>query len=106
MHNDVVVTSSYHARCLLQMAAHGLPQDYLTLNLTLALTLHACCLLQMAAKGLLSLPQLAEIYPVGGAGDRLGLLCDVTQEPLPAAMLPYCGRLMLEGLVRDLQVRH
>jgi hypothetical protein len=26
-------------------------------------------------------------------------------EPLPTAMLPYCGRTMMEGLVRDLQAR-
>lgn len=40
-----------------------------------------------------------------GAGDRLGLTCEVTGEPLPAAMLPYCGRTMMEGLMRDLQAR-
>jgi UDP-N-acetylglucosamine pyrophosphorylase len=51
------------------------------------------------------MPQLAEIYPVGGAGDRLGLIDEVTGECLPAAMLPYCGRTMLEILLRDLQAR-
>jgi UTP---glucose-1-phosphate uridylyltransferase len=40
-----------------------------------------------------------------GAGDRLGLVCDETGEPLPAAMLPYCGRPMLSGLLRDLTAR-
>jgi UTP---glucose-1-phosphate uridylyltransferase len=40
-----------------------------------------------------------------GAGDRLGLLCADSGEALPAAMLPYCGRPMLEGLLRDLQAR-
>jgi hypothetical protein len=29
----------------------------------------------------------------------------VTGEGLPAAMLPYCGRSMLEGQVRDLQAQ-
>lgn len=58
-----------------------------------------------AARGLLSLPQVSEVYPVGGAGDRLGLRCEVSGESLPAAMLPYCGRPMMEGLVRDLQAR-
>ena len=38
--------------------------------------------------GLLAMPSLAEIYPVGGAGDRLGLVDEVTGECLPAAMLP------------------
>lgn len=40
-----------------------------------------------------------------GAGDRLGLQCDVTGDSVPTAMLPYCGRTLLEGLLRDLQVR-
>lgn len=39
-----------------------------------------------------------------GAGDRLGLKCDITGKSVPTAMLPYCGRTLLEGLVRDLQV--
>lgn len=39
-----------------------------------------------------------------GAGDRLGLQCPETGECMPAAVLPYCGRTMLEGLMRDLQV--
>ncbi|KAG1679276.1 hypothetical protein FOA52_009306 [Chlamydomonas sp. UWO 241] len=56
-------------------------------------------------RGLRAMPTMAEIYPVGGAGDRLGLIDEVTGESLPAAMLPYCGRTMLEGLLRDLQAR-
>lgn len=40
-----------------------------------------------------------------GAGDRLGLQCEATGQCLPAAMLPYCGRTMMEGLLRDLQAR-
>lgn len=40
-----------------------------------------------------------------GAGDRLGLECEDTGECLPAAMLPYSGRTMLESLLRDLQAR-
>ena len=42
--------------------------------------------------------------PVAGAGDRLGLKCDVTGDSVPTAMLPYCGRTLLAGLIRDLQV--
>jgi hypothetical protein len=56
-------------------------------------------------QGLLALPYTAEIYPVGGAGDRLGLKCEVTGEPLPSAMLPYAGRTMIELLLRDLVAR-
>ncbi|GAX76097.1 hypothetical protein CEUSTIGMA_g3540.t1 [Chlamydomonas eustigma] len=58
-----------------------------------------------AQAGLKSMPLMAEIYPVGGAGDRLGLLDEITGECLPAAMLPYCGRTMMEVLLRDLQAR-
>jgi hypothetical protein len=50
------------------------------------------------------LPELGEIYPIGGAGDRLGLVDTETGESLPAALLPYCGRSLLEGLIWDLQV--
>eukprot|EP00798_Chlamydomonas_sp_ICE-L_P025555 gene25555-11203_t len=60
---------------------------------------------QAVAQGIRAMPYMAEVYPVGGAGDRLGLCCDVTGECLPAAMLKYCGRTMLEGLIRDLQGR-
>lgn len=55
--------------------------------------------------GISSLPQMAEIYPVGGAGDRLDLRNEETQEPLPAAQLRFCGKTLLEGLIRDLQAR-
>lgn len=50
------------------------------------------------------LPELGEIYPLGGSADRLGLVDPDTGECLPAALLPYCGRTLLEGLIRDLQV--
>ncbi|GLC45555.1 hypothetical protein PLESTB_001205700 [Pleodorina starrii] len=58
-----------------------------------------------AAQGLAALPFMAEIYPVGGAGDRLGLVDEATGESLPAAMLPYAGRTLMEVLIRDLQAR-
>lgn len=58
-----------------------------------------------AARGLEGLPHMAEIYPLGGAGDRLGLCCDCTGDSLPTAVLPYCGRSLLESLIRDLQAR-
>ncbi|KAL8104958.1 hypothetical protein AgCh_028936 [Apium graveolens] len=43
------------------------------------------------------------MYPLGGSAERLGLVDPVTGECLPAAMLPYYGRTLLEGLIRDLQ---
>uniref|UniRef100_A0A2N9IX15 UGP3-like C-terminal hexapeptide repeats domain-containing protein n=1 Tax=Fagus sylvatica TaxID=28930 RepID=A0A2N9IX15_FAGSY len=60
---------------------------------------------QAAMWGIEGLPELGEIYPLGGAADRLGLVDPDTGECLPAAMLPYCGRTLLEGLIRDLQAR-
>lgn len=55
--------------------------------------------------GLEALPHIAEIYPIGGAGDRLNLQERETGEFLPAARLPFCGRSLLGGLVRDLQAK-
>lgn len=52
-------------------------------------------------EGIRALPRLAEIYPVGGAADRLRLCDPLTGVHLPAALLPFCGRTLLEGLVRD-----
>ncbi|VVA18419.1 PREDICTED: UTP--glucose-1-phosphate uridylyltransferase [Prunus dulcis] len=60
---------------------------------------------QAALWGIQGLPNLGEIYPLGGSADRLGLVDPDTGECLPAAMLPYCGRTLLEGLIRDLQAR-
>lgn len=60
---------------------------------------------QAALWGIEGLPLLGEIYPLGGSADRLGLVDSDTGECLPAAMLPYCGRTLLEGLIRDLQAR-
>ncbi|KAG8390128.1 hypothetical protein BUALT_Bualt01G0051300 [Buddleja alternifolia] len=60
---------------------------------------------QAALWGIEGLPDLGEVYPLGGSADRLGLIDPETGECLPAAMLPYCGRTLLEGLIRDLQAR-
>ncbi|VHO03905.1 UTP--glucose-1-phosphate uridylyltransferase [Candidatus Rhabdochlamydia sp. T3358] len=56
-------------------------------------------------EGLYALPFLAEIYPVGGAADRLQLMDTATHSSLPAAKLEFCGRSLLEGLIRDLQAK-
>jgi hypothetical protein len=56
-------------------------------------------------QGLEEMGTFGEIYPVGGAGDRLDLKDAETGEPLPAAQLLFCGRTLLEGLFRDLQAR-
>jgi hypothetical protein len=56
-------------------------------------------------QGINAMTTIAEIYPVGGAGDRLDLHHEKTGEALPAAELLFCGKTLLEGLIRDLQAR-
>ena len=55
--------------------------------------------------GIEHLGQMSEIYPVGGAADRLRLEDERTGTPLPAAKLLFCGKTLLEGLICDLQAR-
>lgn len=57
------------------------------------------------AAGIKNLPEVAEMYPVGGAGDRLMLRDEKTDALLPAALLRFNGRYLLEGLIRDLQAK-
>jgi UTP---glucose-1-phosphate uridylyltransferase len=60
--------------------------------------------MQLAIRqGIESIKQIGEIYPVGGAGDRLNLTDPHTGAPLPAALLPFLGRTLIEGLIRDTQ---
>jgi len=54
-------------------------------------------------RGIEHIPDIAAIYPLGGAGDRLNLIDEKTGHSLPAALLPFLGRTLLEGMVRDLQ---
>jgi hypothetical protein len=56
-------------------------------------------------EGIKALSQMAEVYPIGGAGDRLNLQHPVTQIPLPVAQLEFEGFYLLERLIRDLQAR-
>lgn len=55
--------------------------------------------------GIENTPHIAEIYPVGGAGDRLNLVDNLNGTPLPAAKLSFAGKTLLEGLIRDVQAR-
>lgn len=55
--------------------------------------------------GLEGLPQMAEIYPLGGAADRLHLVDEKTGSDLPAAKLRFAGKTLLEHLIRDLEAR-
>jgi hypothetical protein len=56
-------------------------------------------------QGLHHLPSMAEIYPLGGAADRLRLHDERTGKPLPAACLPFLGKTLLEGMIADLQAK-
>ena len=55
--------------------------------------------------GLEALPFMAELYPLGGAADRLHLVDETTGQELPAAKLQFAGHTLLETLIRDLQAR-
>lgn len=55
--------------------------------------------------GLEALEQVGEIYPLGGAADRLHLVDEKTGQELPAAKLPFAGRCLLEHLIRDVAAR-
>lgn len=56
-------------------------------------------------EGIFHLEEMAEIYPVGGAADRLKLQDERTGEPLPAARLLFLGRSLLENMILDLQAK-
>ena len=56
-------------------------------------------------KGIESQGKMAELYPVGGAADRLQLKDEKTEEGLPAARLVFLGKPLLEGVINDLQAR-
>ncbi|MGD0665848.1 MAG: UTP--glucose-1-phosphate uridylyltransferase, partial [Rhabdochlamydiaceae bacterium] len=60
---------------------------------------------EWALEGIRSMPEMAEMYPLGGAADRLRLYDEKTHQPLPAARLPFLGVTLLEGLISDLQAR-
>ena len=55
--------------------------------------------------GIRNLKELAEIYPIGGAADRLSLKDEETGEFLSAAPLHFCGRPLVQRLIEDLQAR-
>jgi len=58
---------------------------------------------EWALHGIDHLPELVEVFPVGGAGDRLSLVSEESGEALPAACLNFAGFSLLEHLIRDVQ---
>jgi hypothetical protein len=61
--------------------------------------------MEMIGWGIDALPELAEIYPLGGAADRLHLVDEKTGSELPAAKLEFAGRSLFAGLILDLAAR-
>lgn len=56
-------------------------------------------------EGILQQEIFAEIYPIGGIGDRFKCSSGSNEQSVPTAMVPFLGRTLLEGLIRDLQAR-
>jgi len=59
---------------------------------------------QSVLDGIAHLDELAEIYPIGGAADRLSLKNEKGEFQI-AATLDFCGRTLIERLIDDLQAR-
>jgi len=55
--------------------------------------------------GIDSMAEMGEIYPLGGAADRLHLVDQNTGVELPAAKLPFAGKSLLAHLIYDLEAR-
>jgi len=56
-------------------------------------------------QGIEKLDQMGEIYVVGGAADRLHLLDETTKKRLPAAMMQFASKTLLQRLIEDMQAR-
>ena len=48
---------------------------------------------------------MVEIYPLGGAADRLHLVDEKTKKELPAAKLCFMGKILFQRLIEDVQGR-
>ncbi len=58
-----------------------------------------------ARHGIEKLDQMGEIYVVGGAADRLHLLDEATKKRLPAAMMQFASKTLLQRLIEDVQAK-
>ena len=100
----------YHVLCLELIAGkqQELKEPFATTYLPPAgidLTKKNAHMHHLVAQGIRAQKSLAELYPVGGAADRLNLQDEKTHKDLPAARLEFLGRSLLEGMVRDVQAR-
>ncbi len=55
--------------------------------------------------GIEAMRYVAEIIPLGGAADRLHLVDEKTGRELPAALLKFAGKTLLERLIEDIQAQ-
>lgn len=99
----------YHREVLVRLAIHlGLqaphPKEHFTyekpprVDIRSQNPLVKSCILTALEKW----DQVALMMPIGGAGDRLGLE-DEHGHALPASFLPFEGKTLLEGLIRDIE---
>ena len=56
-------------------------------------------------EGIETMPLFGEMYPLGGAADRLHLVDETTGRDLPAAKLEFANQTLLGWLLRDLEAR-
>jgi len=61
--------------------------------------------LKMIYSGIKNLPLMCELYPIGGAADRLHLKDEKTNQELPAAKFFFNGTTLLHSLIQDLEAR-
>lgn len=91
----------YHVKALTILASQNEPEGSLCYETPHFFSLSSK---KYVIEGIKSLPYLGEIHLVGGLGDRLKLMND-QGEALPAALLPFLGKSLLEVLIRDLVAR-
>ena len=94
----------YHVTALKLLNDHGKKKTGKNFSKSPFTDLRGSFLTQQVKLGICELPFLAEIYPLGGLGVRLNVK-EKSGEPLPVAALPFCGKTLLEGLIRDIQAR-
>lgn len=92
----------YHLAFLSQLQKESQPKENLLLEpFMYDLTEDRKQAEDLALQGIKALEDTAALFPMGGAGDRLGLVDPSTNEALPVACLPFMGHWLLEHLIRE-----
>lgn len=97
----------YHLKVLHLMRSHPLEQSHIHYAMPQGFDLTEARperdrLLRL---GIEALPKMGEVYPIGGAGERLNLVDETSGNTIPVALLSFCGRSLLSGLMRDVQAK-